>query len=221
MSNVPAKARTTPPQRSWPPAVSTAATKVSAVPSTVIWFGVTGRRPSAAIRDSACRRTQASNRVVNIQHLSRTDHLSLRAYLASLAIDLEHLRSDLFPCVAAGLLEPVCAHPVPKLGVARKDDQRRTELRPALWLHGQAVTPGLEHRHVAVDLRSDDRQPGRHGFEEHDPEALRAGRGRAEDVGAAVIARKHGVRDVARHHDVGHTMPGDVRLDAAPQRSVA
>src|SRR6266700_3341461 len=137
MSNVPAKARTTPPHRSCPDATSTAAANVSAVPTTVIWFGVTGSRLSAVISACARRRTQASNRVVNIHHLSR-HHLSLRAHLARFLVYLQDLRRDLLPCITAGLLDPVVAHPAPQRRVARQDDQGRAELSPGFRPHGQA-----------------------------------------------------------------------------------
>src|SRR5712692_11074137 len=97
MSNVPAKASTTPPHRSWPNAVRTAATNVSAVPTTVIWFGVTGSRRTADINASACRRTQASNRVVNIHHLKFPYGVSPFAQPPGLLIDAHDPRSDLLP----------------------------------------------------------------------------------------------------------------------------
>src|SRR2546422_1532550 len=71
MSQVPAKMSTTPAQRSCPNAASPAARNVSASPTTVTWFGVSGVRPSAVIKASAWRRTHASNRVVNTSHLHR------------------------------------------------------------------------------------------------------------------------------------------------------
>src|SRR5712692_10434719 len=191
MSNVPAKASTTPPHRSWPNAVSTAATNVSAVPTTVIWFGVTGSRRSADISVSACRRTQASNRVVNIHQLSFVHSLSLFAQPPGFSIDVHDLRGDFLPGIAARLLETVCAHPPSQLLVARQNNQRSAELGPALWAHRQAVAAGLEHGHVAVDLCGHDREPSRHRLEENDSKALRAGRRRTEDVGAAVIARQN------------------------------
>src|SRR5207245_7277027 len=52
-------------------------------------------------------------------------------------------------------------------------------------------------------------------------EALSARRGGPEEAGAAVVARQHGVRDVAGHHDVRQPVPGDVRLDTVPERPVA
>src|SRR6266852_1123001 len=221
MSNVPAKASMTPPHRRSPNAVSTAATKVSAVPTTVIWFGVTGSRWSADIRASAWRRTQASNRVVNIHHLPGAHRLSLFAQPARFPINVHDLRSDLLPGIAARLLQTVSAHPASQLLIAREDDQGRAKLGPTLWGHRQAVPAGLEHRHVSIDLGGDDRQPGRHRFEQDDSKTLRAGRRRAEDVGAAVIARQDGIRDITGQHHILQTVPRDVRLDAAPQQTVA
>src|SRR5260370_28175717 len=97
MSKVPAKASTTPPHRSWPNAVSTAAAKVSAVPTTVIWFGVTGSRWIADMSASAWRRTHASNRVVNTDHLSRSDDPSLAAQPARFLVDSHDLSGTLLP----------------------------------------------------------------------------------------------------------------------------
>src|SRR5712664_1425592 len=151
MSNVPAKARTTPPHRSGPPAVSTAATNVSAVPTTVIWFGVTGRRRSADINASAWRRTQASNRVVNIHHLSGTDSFLSSAELTRLVVDSDDPAGDLLPGIPASLLETVGAHPASQLLIAREHDQGGAKLGPNLRAHGQAVTARLEHGHVAID----------------------------------------------------------------------
>ena len=87
MSKVPANASTMPAGKSWPAAIKTAARKVSAVPTTVIWFGVTGRRPSADIRRSAWRLTQASNRVVNMHLLQRARDSGATRLL----IDLDNL----------------------------------------------------------------------------------------------------------------------------------
>src|SRR4029077_511375 len=101
----PANARTTPPQRSWPNAASTAATKVRATPMTVIWLGVTGMRPSAVISASARRRTQASNRVVNMDLLGATGDHRHRLF-----VDLDDLRRHRLPSVATGFLVAVCAH---------------------------------------------------------------------------------------------------------------
>src|SRR6267143_3584698 len=103
MSIVPATIRTTPAQRSWPSAVNTAATNVSATPITVIWFGVKGMRPSADINASARRRTQSSNRVVNIQLLD------LAGGGARLLVNLDDLRGDYLPPKATSLLVPVRA----------------------------------------------------------------------------------------------------------------
>src|SRR5260370_26006050 len=100
MSKVPAKASTTPPHRSWPNAVSTAATNVSPVPTTVIWFGVTGSRCKADISASAWRRTHASNRAVNIDHLSRLGALSHSADVARFVVDSHDPRGGLLPGLA-------------------------------------------------------------------------------------------------------------------------
>src|SRR4029077_17683627 len=57
--------------------------------------------------------------------------------------------------------------------------------------------------------------------QEHDSEALGAGRRSAEDVGAAVVARQHGVGHEAGHDHIGQAVPADVGLDLASQRAVA
>src|ERR1700686_180747 len=150
MSHVPARISTTPAQCSWPNAISDAATKVRIMPTTVTWFGVRGTRPTADINASARRRTQASNRVVNMHLLSqlRCEYRSL----ARLLIHLDHLRRHCLPCVAAGLLMPVGAHPSSQVSITREDDQGSAQLGPALGTDGQAVSPRLEDRHVARHL---------------------------------------------------------------------
>src|SRR5579859_5653196 len=105
MSKVPPTASTTPPQRSWPNATRRAAMNVSAVPMTVTWFGVTGRRASADINLSACRRTHASNRVVNIHHLTAAFEGP-----AGLLVDLDHLLGHRLPRVPPRLLLSGPAH---------------------------------------------------------------------------------------------------------------
>src|SRR4029077_12827270 len=154
MSKVPANARTKPPQRRWPSAASTAAPNVSATPMTVIWLGVIGMRPTADINASARRRTQVSNRVVNIHllELSCGGVDPAQGHCYRLVVDLDDLRRHDVPPKAAGFLVPVGAHAAPEVGVPRKDDQRRTELGPTLWLHGHAVATRLEDRHVSFHL---------------------------------------------------------------------
>src|SRR5712664_1235450 len=123
MSNVPANARTTPAQRRSPNDVRTAATNVSATPTTVIWLCVTGMRPSADINASARRRTQASNRVVNIDLLDSTGLCPDAAGRSlGLLIDLDDLGGYGLPPKSACLLVSVIAHPAPKIGVPGKDD---------------------------------------------------------------------------------------------------
>src|SRR2546430_8245468 len=109
MSQVPAKIRTTPAQRSCPNAASPAATTVSPKPTTVTWFGVSGVRPSAVINASARRRTQASNRVVNIGHLQRL-WAARGEGLARLLVNLDDLGRHAVPGVSARLVERVVAH---------------------------------------------------------------------------------------------------------------
>src|SRR5450759_5631359 len=219
MSHVPAKIRTTPAHRSWPKATRNAAANVSATPTTVTWFGVKGTRPTADIRASALRRTQVSNRVVNMSLPWLPGRVACG--LARFFVNLDHLCRDSIPGVPAGLFVPERAHPTSQLGVPSQDDQRRTELSPSLRAHRQAVAAGLQHRHVAGDLGGDDRQARGHRLQEDDAEALGAGRGSAEDVRAGVVTRLDRVWDVARHHHVGEPVAGDVRLDPAPQGSVA
>src|SRR5260370_9734666 len=109
MSKAPANASPPPPHRSWPNAVSTAATNVSPVPTTVIWFGVTGSRCRADISASAWRRTHASNRVVNIDHLSGPGSLSHGAAPARFLVDSPHPRGALLPALGASFLTPLPA----------------------------------------------------------------------------------------------------------------
>src|SRR5260370_36420044 len=215
MSQVPAKIRTTPARSRWPNAASVAAMNVNTNPTTVTWFGVSGTRPAAAITASARRRTQASNRVVNMSlpWLAR----SFVRGLACFFVDLDHLRRDSVPRVAPRFVVPVRSHPASQLGVPGQDDQRRTQLGPALGPHRKAVVPRLEHRHVPRNLGRDDRQPRRHGFQEDDAEALGAGGGSAKDVGAAVVARLDRVGNVTRPHDIGKPVAGVVRPDLAPE----
>src|SRR5258708_15109941 len=146
MSQVPAKISTTPAQRSWPNATSIAATKVSINPTTVTWFGVNGTRPIAAIKASARRRTQASNRVVNMLLPW------LPSGLARFLVDLYHLGRDSVPCVAPRLLMPVSPHPSSKCGLSRQDDQSRAELAPSLGAPGQPFRPCPQHRPIPPPL---------------------------------------------------------------------
>src|SRR5437588_12276755 len=170
MSQVPAKIRTTPAQRNCPNAASPAATTVSAKPTTVTWFGVSGVRPSAVISASARRRTQASNRVVNICHLKRP-WAAGREGLARLLVDLDDLRRHAVPGVAARLAKRVITHPPPQLTIARQDDERCRQLAPVVGLHRDAVLPRLEHGHVARHLGRHHRKTGGQRLEEDDAEA--------------------------------------------------
>src|SRR5207302_11358956 len=138
MSQVPAKIRTTPAQRSCPNAASPAARNVSASPTTVTWFGVSGVRPSAVIKASAWRRTQASNRVVNTGHLHRLGRVGGERE-ARLLVDLDDLGRHQVPRVATRLLQRLIGEPAPQLRVTGEDDQRRSQLAPAVGLHGDAV----------------------------------------------------------------------------------
>src|SRR5207248_11179056 len=128
MSNVPANASTSPAGRSCPVPASNAARNVRAVPTTVIWFGVTGSRPRADIRLSAWRRTQASNRVVNMHLLEHAG----RRRAPRLLVYLDDLGRDRGPRIARRLGEACRAHPRPKLAVAGENDQRGAELGPTL-----------------------------------------------------------------------------------------
>src|SRR5690242_15018428 len=101
MSKVPPKASTTPAQRSCPRPARTAARKAIEVPTTVIWLGVTGSAASADISRSACLRTQASNRVVNIHHLISAH--GCPGCLPDLVVDLDDLLRDRRPGVALRL----------------------------------------------------------------------------------------------------------------------
>src|SRR5437764_15151038 len=112
MSKVPPNARTTPAQRSWPAPARIAARNAIEVPTTVIWFGVTGSEASADINLSAWRRTQASNRVVNIDHLKAgfVRSRGLARHLPGLFVDLDDLRRDRRPRVALRLGLPRGSH---------------------------------------------------------------------------------------------------------------
>src|SRR5258708_8782362 len=206
MSHVPAKISTTPAQRSWPNATNVAATNVSIKPTTVTWFGVKGTRPIAAIKASARRRTQASNRVVNMLLPW------LPSGLARFLVNLYHLRRDSVPRVAPRLLMPVSTHASSECGVSGQDDQRRAQLGPSLGAHRQAVKTRLQHRHVAAHLGGDHRQPRGHRFEEHDPEALRTSGGGAKKVRAVLGARLGPVWGVGRPYYNWETVGGGGRL---------
>src|SRR5258705_4756678 len=136
MSNVPANPRTTPAHRRWPNAASTAATKVSATPMTVIWLGVIGMRPTADINASALRRTQASNRVVNIHllDLSRVrggSNVGLtRCRRPRLVVDLDDLRSHDVPPIAAGPFLGVWGPLGPGGGVPAQGAHERSAVCP-------------------------------------------------------------------------------------------
>src|ERR1700686_2455306 len=177
-----------------------AATNVSIKPTTVTWFGVKGTRPTAAIKASALRRTQASNRVVNMLLPW------LSSGLARFLVNLYHLRRDCVPCVAPCLLMPVCPHARPERGVAGQDDQGGAQLGPSLRAHRQAVVPGFQHRHVAGNLGRHHREARGHRLKEHDPEALRPGGGSAKEARGVVLAWLPGGGYGARHDDVGNAV---------------
>src|SRR5438046_48810 len=130
-------------------ATSVAARNVSATPTTLTWFGVSGLRPSADTSAWAWRRTQASNRVVNTRHLQRPGRLRGKR-LPCFLVDLDDLCRDCVPRVASGLLQRVLAQAPAQLGVARQDDQRRRQLPPVLRRHGDAVLAGLQDRKSVV-----------------------------------------------------------------------
>src|SRR4030088_1839773 len=118
----------------------------------------------AAIRASARRRTQASNRVVNIAHLGVPYFLSGCA--DCLLVSLDHLRRDSFPRVPLGLFVPIGADAAAPLGIPGQDDQCGTEFGPPLGADGQTVAPWLEDRHVAWDLGGDHRNSRSHRLQE-------------------------------------------------------
>src|SRR5258708_33930962 len=126
MSHVPAKISTTPAQRSWPNATNVAATHVRLKPTMVPWFGVGGTRPIAAIKASARRRTQASNRVVNMPLPW------LPCGLARFLVNLYHLRRDSVPRVAPRFLVPVSTHASSEAGASGRNDDRPAHLGPPL-----------------------------------------------------------------------------------------
>src|SRR5947209_19902063 len=117
MSNVPAKASTRPAGSSCEKPARAAATKVSAMPTVVIWFGVRGERASRRASRSALRLTHAWKRVVNT--LLRLLVTCGAAGLPRLLIYLddpgrhqtpgESLRLGL-----CGLSEPAAEHRVPR-----------------------------------------------------------------------------------------------------------
>src|SRR5581483_6815322 len=219
MSKVPPNASTMPAASSCPAATRIAARKAIDVPTTVIWFGVTGSDARRDMKRSAFRRTQASNRVVNMHHLKLRD--AGASLLARLPVDLQHLLGHGAPRISLRLRVPEGAHALAQLLVPCKDDERGAELGPALRLDGEAVLPRFDDRHVARHLGGYDGQARGHRLEEHDAEALAPGRGCAEDVRRRVVAREHAVRNEARHHDVGEAVSRDERLRAAAQRTVS
>src|SRR5260370_40239469 len=106
MSHVAARIRTSPAQRRCPNAISPAAKKVRARPTTVTWLGVSGVRPSALINASAWRRNQASNRVVNTRHLQLSRGLCCKDF-ARLLVDVDDVRRHPVPRIAVGLLHAI------------------------------------------------------------------------------------------------------------------
>src|SRR5690348_2039573 len=138
MSHVPAKIRTTPAHRRCPNAARPAASTVSAKPTTVTWFGVSGVRPSAVMSASARRRTHASNRVVNTRHLQSAGRLRGER-LARFLVDLDDLGHDGGPRIATRLADRVLGHARAEVAVTRQDDQRRGQLAPVARLDGDAV----------------------------------------------------------------------------------
>src|ERR1700716_2190374 len=167
---------------------------VSTSPTTVTWFGVKGTRPMADIKASALRRTQASNRVVNMILLALPCPVTCQ--LACFPVNLDHLRRDSLPRVPARLLMSVGAYSRSKVRVPGEDDQCGSQLSPSLWANRQAVFTVLEDRHVARDLGRDHRQTRSHSFQQHDAEAFGAGGRSAKDIGAVVVPRFDGIRHV-------------------------
>src|SRR5438128_11895432 len=186
MSHVPAKIRTTPAHLKCPNAARPAAMKVRANPTTVIWLGVTGERPSADISASAWRRTHDSNRVVYTCPLELSGRPRGHVF-ARLVVNLEHIGGDLVPRVATRFLQGVVGEPAAQLFIPGEDAERRCELAPVFGWHGDTVASRFENRHVPGDLGRDDRQPRRQSLEQDDAEALRTGGLRTEDVGAVAV----------------------------------
>src|SRR5207302_8456193 len=156
---LPEPRRTIPAHRNGPNATRPAATKVSPRPTTVTWFGVSGVRPSAETSASACRRTHASNRVVNTRHLQCPGRLSGQRF-ARFLVNLDDLASDQIPGVATCLLLRVVGKPRTEVVVAGKNHKRSGELAPVLRLDRDAVPTRLEHGHVSGHLRRHHRQAG-------------------------------------------------------------
>src|ERR1700730_9650804 len=125
MSNVPAKASTRPAGSSCEKPASAAATKVSAMPTVVIWFGVRGERASKRASRSALRLTHAWKRVVNtLLRLLLTVRLSRGATdLPRLLIDLDDLGRHHAPGVSLRLGQRRLAQPPAQSGVAGEDRQ--------------------------------------------------------------------------------------------------
>src|SRR5581483_658529 len=165
MSKVPPNASTMPAASSCPAATRIAARKAIDVPTTVIWFGVTGSDARRDMKRSAFRRTQASNRVVNMHHL-KFRHAGARG-ISRLAVDLQHLLGDGAPRIALRLRVSGGTHPLAQLLIARKDHERGAELGPALRLDREAVLPRFDDRHEAGHLGGDDGQARGHRLEEH------------------------------------------------------
>src|SRR5438309_12010232 len=73
----------------------------------------------------------------------------------------------------------------------------------------------------AVDAGGHDRLARGHRLQQDDAEALVAGRRRAEDVAAGVVARQLAGRYVAGHHDIIELLAGEEIAVPAPQRAIA
>src|SRR3989442_15978740 len=97
---------------------------------------------------------------------------------------------------------PPVARPPPGAGVGREPFEGVGAGVGIAWLHEESAQVSLYDTLVAVDVAGDDRQPGGHGVEQHDPERLLPGRWRTEDVRRLVEARLVCVRNASGEEDV-------------------
>src|SRR5438105_176263 len=146
MSKVPAKARTMPAGSSRPKPASAAATNVSAIPTVVIWFGVSGERARRRASLSALRLTHAWKRVVN----TRFGLLLTRRApcLSRLLIDLDHPGGHHRPRVPLGLRQGRLAQLTPQVRIASQNRESHTQLTRAFGPDGQAVPARFDHGQV-------------------------------------------------------------------------
>src|SRR5881396_3562531 len=138
------------------------------------------------------------------------------------AIEFNELRGDVGPVIFRSPSRTGLPEPLAKRGVAEQSFERSGDGIGVFRLDEEACDVSLYDTLVAVNVARHHGQPCGHRFEEHDPERLLTGGGRAEHVRRLVEARLVDVRHAAREQDVLETIyahetaqPSKERADTA------